>query len=182
MPDLLDQQFSVASRGQLPDLGMKNNAMQWRIRAGGPWQVLLPDVYLSLTGAPNLPQREMAALLYAGPGSVITGPAALMHHGLRSPVMLEMVDVLVPMGRQRHSTSFARLHRTKHLPSRFVARDPLRFVLAARAVADTARLLTTSCAIGRLTRSGATAACRSRERERPRGTILMCRQDGPARP
>jgi ABC-2 type transport system ATP-binding protein len=26
------------------------------------------------------------------------------------------------------------------------------------------------------------AACRPRERERPRGTIVMCRQDGPARP
>src|ERR1700751_6014440 len=70
--ELLDQQFSVASRGQLLALGMKDTAMQWRVRAGGPWQALLPGVYFGLTGAPNLLQQEMAALLYAGPGSLVT--------------------------------------------------------------------------------------------------------------
>ena len=75
--ELLDRQFSVASRGQLLSLGMKDTAMQWRVRPGGPWQALLPGVYLGLTGAPNLPQQQMAALLYAGAGSLITGPAAL---------------------------------------------------------------------------------------------------------
>jgi len=64
--ELLDRQFSVASRGQLLELGMKDTAMRWRTRAGGPWQTLLPGVYLGLTGAPNLLQKEMAALLYAG--------------------------------------------------------------------------------------------------------------------
>jgi hypothetical protein len=140
--ELLDQQFSVVSRGQLLGLGMKDNAMQWRVRAGGPWQALLPGVYLGLTGAPNLPQKEMAALLYAGSGSLITGPVALMHNGLRSPGMLETVDVLVPASRQRLSTGFVRVHRTTRMPSRIVSSDPVRFVLAARAVADTARLLT----------------------------------------
>ena len=139
--ELLDRQFSVASRGQLLELGMKDTAMRWRTRAGGPWQTLLPGVYLGLTGAPNLLQKEMAALLYAGPGSLVTGPMALMHHGLRSPVVLETVDLLVPAGRQRHSTEFVRLHRTYRLPSRFVASGPVRFVQAARAVADTARML-----------------------------------------
>ena len=130
--ELLDQQFSVVSRGQLLALGMKDTAMQWRVRAGGPWQALLPGVYFGLTGAPNLLQQEMAALLYAGPGSLITGPMALMHHGLRSPVMLETVDVLVPPGRQRLSTGFVRLHRTQRMPSRFVSSGPLRFVLVPR--------------------------------------------------
>jgi hypothetical protein len=139
--ELLDQQFSVASRGQLLGLGMKDTAMQWRVRAGGPWQALLPGVYLGLTGAPNLPQKEMAALLYAGPGSLITGPAALMHHGLRGPGMLETVDLLVPAGRQRHDTGFVRLHRTARVPARFVTSGPLRMVEVPRAVADTARLL-----------------------------------------
>jgi len=101
LDELLGQQLSVISRGQLLDLGMKDNAMQWRARAGGPWQALLPGVYLGLTGAPNLLQKEMAALLYAGPASLVTGPLALMHHGLRSPLTLETVDVLVPTGRQR---------------------------------------------------------------------------------
>jgi hypothetical protein len=139
--ELLDQQFSVASREQLLILGMKDNAMQYRVRAGGPWQVLLPGVYLGLTGAPNLLQKEMAALLYAGPGSLITGPAALMHHRLRSPGMLEIVDVLVPAGRHRNSIGFVRPHRTARMPDRIVSSGPLRLVEVARAVADTTRLL-----------------------------------------
>ena len=140
--DLLDQQLSVVSRGQLLALGMKDNAMQYRVRRGGPWQTLLPGVYLGLTGAPDLPQKEMAALLYAGPGSLITGPTALMHHGLRSPVVLEMVDVLVPTERRRVSTGFVRLYRTARMPSSVVSSGPLRLVEVARAVADTVRVLT----------------------------------------
>jgi very-short-patch-repair endonuclease len=139
--ELLDQQFSVVSRGQLLNLGMKDNAMQWRARADGPWQTLLPGVYLALTGAPNLIQQEMAALLYAGPGSLITGPVALMHHGLRSPGLLETVDILVPAERRRNSIGFVRLHRTARIPDRIVSSGPLRIVGAARAVTDTVRLL-----------------------------------------
>jgi very-short-patch-repair endonuclease len=139
--ELLDQQFSVVSRGQLLELGMKDNAMQRRVRAGGPWQALLPGVYFGLTGAPNLLQKEMAALLYAGPGSLITGPTALMHHGLRSPVVLETVDVLVPISRHRINTGFVRLHRTARMPARCVSSGPLRLAAVPRAVADTARLL-----------------------------------------
>jgi hypothetical protein len=56
-------------------------------------------------------------------------------------VALEAVDLLVPAGRQRHSTGFARLHRTHRVPARFAACGPLRFAGTARAVADTARLL-----------------------------------------
>ena len=70
LDELLDQQFSAGSRRQLLVLGMKDNAMQYRVRAGGPWQALLPGgVYLGLTGAPNLLQREVAALLYAAADS-----------------------------------------------------------------------------------------------------------------
>ena len=140
--ELLAKQSSVVSRRQLLALGMKDNAMQYRVRQGGPWQALLPGVYLSLTGAPNLLQKEMAALLYAGPRSLITGPVALMHHGLRSPGMLETVDVLVPTGRRRNSIGFVRLHRTARMPDRIVSSGPVRLVEVARAVADTVRLLT----------------------------------------
>ncbi len=139
--ELLDRQLSVVSRRQLLDLGMKDNAMQYRVRTGGPWQALLPGVYLGLTGAPNLLQKEMAALLYAGQGSLVTGPVALMHHGLPSREVLETVDVLVPAGRRRNSIGFVRLHRTVRMPDRIVSSGPVRLVEAARAVADTVRLL-----------------------------------------
>ena len=46
---------------------------------------LLPGVYMAATGAPTTLQQEMAAMLYAGSGSVITGPAALRCHHIRGP-------------------------------------------------------------------------------------------------
>jgi hypothetical protein len=84
----------------------------------------------------------MAALLYAGPGSLITGPVALMHYAIRSTPNLDTIDVLVPARRQRRNAGFARLHRTARMPARNAASGPVRLALAARAVADTAWQLT----------------------------------------
>jgi hypothetical protein len=138
--ELLEQQHSVVSRGQLLGLGMTDNAMQYRVRRGGPWQILLPGVYLTTSGVPSLAQKEMAALLYAGPGSLITGPIALMHHSIRSGSTVEdAIDVLVPTGRQRLSTGFARLHRTTRMPAKAAFSGPVRLALVPRAVADTVR-------------------------------------------
>jgi len=81
----------VVSRGQLLVLGMKDNAMQYRVRRGGPWQDVVPGVYVAATGVPSLSQKEMAALLYAGPGSLITGPMALMHHWREPAKVAEMI-------------------------------------------------------------------------------------------
>jgi len=142
LPDLLNRQLSLASRSQLLHLGMKDNSMQYRLRVGGPWQAVLPGVYLTTSGVPSLQQKEMAALLYAGPGSVITGPVALIHHCIRSDGDTSIINVLVPTERQRLSTGFVKLHRTARMPPRTFAAGPVRLALAPRAVADTARLLT----------------------------------------
>ena len=143
LADLLDHQLSVARRSQLLALGMKDDAMRYRVRAGGPWQTLLPGVYLAVSGVPSFSQKELAALLYAGPGSLITGPVALLHHRIRSPQAADVIDLLVPARRQRLSTGFARLHRTTQMPTRTWSSGPVRMAPAPRAVADTARLLTT---------------------------------------
>ena len=142
LADLLDRQLAVASRGQLLALGMRDNAMQYRVRAGGPWQVLLPGVYLAASGMPSFSQREMAALLYAGPGSLITGPVALLHHSIRSDGNTDFIDVLMPAERRRESSGFVKLHRTARIPARTCSAGPVRLALAPRAVADTARQLT----------------------------------------
>jgi hypothetical protein len=140
--ELLSRQSCVVSRTQLLALGMSDRAMQYRVRRGGPWQTLLPGVYLTASGVPSLSQKEMAALLYAGPGSLITGPMALLHHSIRSGAAVEVIDVLVPAGRQRLSTGFVRLHRTRRMPARASSIGPVRLVLASRAVADTVQQLT----------------------------------------
>jgi hypothetical protein len=143
LDELLGKQLSVASRRQLLALGMKDTAMQYRARRDGPWQTLLPGVYLTASGVPSLPQKEMAALLYAGPGSLITGPMALMHYSIRSgSATSDVIDLLVPADRQRLSTGFARLHRTARMPARAASSGPLRLASVPRAVADTARQFT----------------------------------------
>jgi len=140
--ELLAQQSAVVSRGQLLALGMSDRAMQYRVRRGGPWQTLLPGVYLAASGIPSVSQKELAAMLYAGPGSLITGPMALLHHGIRSESAVDLIDVLVPTGRQRRSTGFVRLHRTARMPARTSSAGAVRLAPVSRAVADTARQLT----------------------------------------
>ena len=138
---LLIQQLDVISRRQALAAGVTDNALRHRLRPGGPWRGLLPGVYMAATGAPTTLQQEMAALLYGGPGSVITGPAALRSHHIRTE-LTEIVDVLVPSARQRRDTRFVRLHRTKRMPGRIWEAGPVQYVMPARAVADAVRAMT----------------------------------------
>jgi very-short-patch-repair endonuclease len=135
---LLANQRGVLSRAQACSLGITPHGLQHRLRRGGPWQRLLPGVYLTVTGQPTSEQRQIAALLYCGPNSVITGPAALRNYAIRGPTTA-IVDVLIPVERQRASRQFVAIHRTRRLPQEWTADGPLRFALVARAVADTVR-------------------------------------------
>jgi hypothetical protein len=131
----------VISRAQALAVGLTNHALRHRLRPGGPWRGLLPGVYMAATGAPTTLQQEMAALLYAGDGSLVTGPAALRSHDIRTEPT-EIVDVLVPAARQRRDTEFVKLHRTTRMPGRIWETGPVRYVMPARAVADTVRGMT----------------------------------------
>jgi very-short-patch-repair endonuclease len=148
MPDdrtlmwLLGNQRGVISRAQVLDCGLSEDSLRHRIRRDGPWQRLLPGVYLTVTGQPTREQREIAAILYAGPASVITGPAALRAYGIRCPDT-ELVDVLTPAERQRASLQFVSVHRTWRLPRECSVDGPIRYAPAARAVADAVRGLAT---------------------------------------
>jgi very-short-patch-repair endonuclease len=138
----LRAQQNVIARQQALDCGMTPRALEHRIRTGGPWQRLLPGIYLAVTGRPGMAEKEMAALLYAGPGSVLTGPAALRHHGIRAPATAT-IDVLVPGNRQRQSSGFVTIRYTTRMPE-LICREAglVSYAYAERAVADTARSLT----------------------------------------
>ncbi len=138
---ILDRQLDLITRQQALAAGLTSHALRHRLRPGGPWHSVLPGVYIAATGTPTIGQAEMAALLYGGPGSVITGPAALRYLHVRTPPS-ELIDVLVPATRQRKDVAFVRLHRTTRMPERTRTFGPLRYALPARAVADTARDLT----------------------------------------
>jgi hypothetical protein len=120
---------------------MPHSTLDRQIAPGGPWQRLLPGVYLAVTGVATRDQREMAALLYAGPRSLITGSAAVRRHRL-SPPGPDVVDVLVPWSVKRQSVAFVRVHRTRRMPERGYVTGKIWFAKPPRAVADAARTLT----------------------------------------
>lgn len=95
---------------------MSPGTLRHRIRRGGPWQRILPGVYLVATGEPTADQRDMAAQLYAGPGGIITGLAALRRHQVRAP-QSPIVDVLVSHEVKRAGGRYVRVQRTRNLPA-----------------------------------------------------------------
>ena len=137
---LLKRQRGVITRHQALTCGLSNDMLSRRARSGGSWQRLLPGVYLTVTGTPTQEQLEVAALLYAGPGSTLTGLAALRRHGVRTPAS-STVDVLVPVPRERKSAHYVVIRLTRRLPEQVCYLGPVQFVLPARAVADSARWL-----------------------------------------
>ncbi len=138
---VLRVQHQVITRRQALLCGMPHSTLDRQIAPGGPWRRLLPGVYRGGTGTPTRDQPEVAALLYAGPRSLITGSAAVRHHRLSSPGP-DVVDVLIPWDRQRQSTAFVRMHRTRRMPERGYVIGKIWFAKAPRAVADAARSLT----------------------------------------
>ena len=138
---LLGSQRGVLTRAQTLSFGLTEQSLRHRCRAGGPWQRLLPGIYLTVTGQPTREQLATAALLYAGPASVITGPTALRQYNIRAPESL-LIDVLIPANRQRASRAFVAIARTSRLPSAERYDLTVRYVSPARAVADAVHGLT----------------------------------------
>ena len=150
---LLVRQRHVITRQQALGCGLSEGAIRHRLRPDGPWQPLVPGIYLAATGAPTRKQREMAAFLYAGDVIGLTGPAALAYHAI--PCHPEgHVDVLVRVGCLRQDAGFVRLHRTSVVPERLFQDGPVRVVLPARAIADTARQLTDLSAVRAVVAAG----------------------------
>ena len=137
----LRAQDNVISRRQALACGMTPDAMKHRIRPEGPWQRLLPGVYAAQTGSPTAAQKDMAALLHAGPGSAVTGLAALRGLGLVAG-QTHRVEVLVPTPRRPVSMGFVTVHRTTRMPPLVIRLGRRSYTPAPRALADAARGMT----------------------------------------
>ncbi|MGW3668081.1 hypothetical protein [Streptomyces sp. NPDC005141] len=168
----------VLTTAQLRSQGVAGADANERCRPGGPWQRILPGVFLLHPGPPTAEVRLHAALLYAArspaparafhipvqPGAeephtaqpyadaLITGVAALALHGFTSaaPLLsLDTIDVLVPRMRRLRSTGCVRIVRTTSLPApAFVTGVPVAAV--PRALADAVAELTDAGAVRRL--------------------------------
>jgi hypothetical protein len=122
-------------------MGITPAGLSHRLRPGGPWQVLVPGVYLTVTGQPTRKQQEMAALLHAGPASAITGPSALLFWQM-SDLGAPYIDVLVPHKSRCGGGQGIRIIRTRRMPEQVAVDGEIEYVLPARAVLDTVRGMT----------------------------------------
>jgi hypothetical protein len=138
----------VLTTAPLREHGVSAAQAAARCRAGGPWQQLLPGVFVLHQGPPTSEERLHAALMYAtrpgrgggpqGDEAVITGLAALALHRFSSapPLLaLEHIDVVVARTRRLRSAGCVRIVRSHALPgTRTITGLPVAPV--ERAVAD----------------------------------------------
>jgi len=118
---------------------MTDKALRYRTRPDGPWEAVLPGIYVTHQGRLTDEQRAVAAFLYAGRGIAITGKAAMAWHGLRQQG--EHIDVLVPLHYKRSDAGFARLLRTSIMPGAEFRDGAVSYVPLDRAIADAVRRL-----------------------------------------
>ncbi|MFJ9608243.1 hypothetical protein ACIRS1_18090 [Kitasatospora sp. NPDC101176] len=147
LEELAKRQQNVVTASQLRARSVPARLITEHCRRGGPWQRLLPRVYLLQSDGPTPEQRMWAALLYAAQngreegrreGAVITGAAALALYGFAAVPRLPAVtgvDVLVPRQRRLKDAGDVRIRRTER---ELVARSVHGLACApvARAVAD----------------------------------------------
>ncbi|MFC9326299.1 hypothetical protein [Kitasatospora sp. NPDC057015] len=150
LEELARRQQNVITAGQLRRRGVPSRVISEQCRRGGPWQRLLPRVYLLQDGEPTPEQRIWAALLYAArtgredgnrEGAVITGAAALALYGFAAVPRLPAltgVEVLVPRQRRLKDAGEVRIRRTaRELEA--ISVHGLACAPVARAVADALR-------------------------------------------
>ncbi|MFJ9477643.1 hypothetical protein ACIRRI_21890 [Streptomyces mirabilis] len=171
-------QRRVLTAAQLRAHGITAADTTEQCRPGGPWQQILPGVFLLHPGPPTSEERLHAVLLFAGrtpavesapgipvqPGAeephaprpyadaLITGLAALTLHGFTSSpplTALDKIDVLVPRLRRLRSHGCARIVRTPSLPApSYLTGVPVAPV--PRALADAVAELSDAGAVRRL--------------------------------
>ena len=151
LSSLINTQHGVLTAAQAKANGLPHETLRRRVQRG-LWQRLVPGVYALQGSPPSRVQWLVAAQLYAGEQSVLTGQAALAVHGIRLPrdridetegfgVQGEFcasryrLDALVPHGRRRQSVGHLRIIRTTRVPEA-TRIGALRVAPLARSVVD----------------------------------------------
>ncbi|PVZ13020.1 hypothetical protein [Actinomycetospora cinnamomea] len=128
----------VISIDDLVALGVPERTAYRRTQEDGPWTLLAPATFLLSNGEPTRRQLEIAALVYAGDGAVLTGWGGARHYGLRRGAVPESVHVLISWDRSVLSTPTITVERTRRLP-RAIVRDGLAVAPLVRCLTDGAR-------------------------------------------
>jgi hypothetical protein len=181
-PELLREQSQegVIRALTLESLDLGSKVIYRRCLPGGPWQRVLPGVIVLHNTEPSRRELLLAALLYAGPGSMITGATACRQYGLRVPAAFPPHDVHVLVTQQHRalSSEYVTVERTWRLPGPHT-RDSIPLAPLVRAVTDATRRIRTEEPIGELLveaiqrgRCSPTAIAAELDRGTKRGTAL----------
>ncbi|WP_426561055.1 hypothetical protein ACPPVT_13475 [Angustibacter sp. McL0619] len=135
--ELLARQHGLATRRQLYDAGITQEAMRWRL--GRSWRAVLRRVVSTSPDPLTNDQRLVAAALEAGPAGLVTAEHACLAHGLRSAVGSRPIRVLVPPSMQTRRVGFVDIRRTRRLGQAVSVGHVLRLSTVPRAVMDAAR-------------------------------------------
>lgn len=129
---LAECQAAVLSRAQLLRYGVTEDAIAWKV-ASKRWRTLHPGVFLTSPGRRDWDVTAWGALLVCGPDAVLSHESAAFSHGLlaRAP---EVVDVLIPHGREAAPRPGVRVHRCRDHARRV---DPDELVVPRTRLRDT---------------------------------------------
>lgn len=138
---LLELQDGLITLSQARALGLTPSALSRRVRSPiSGWSRVLPHVYQ--LGLQDLTERQRtrAAVLFVGPGAVLTGSAALRWHRLKhlpDAVTSDQVDVICPDGRQARSHQWVQVHRSGRTSVAYGV-DGVRTMSVTRSLVDAA--------------------------------------------
>ncbi len=135
--ELFDAQLGLAHRRQLREAGLSAAELRWWVGHG--WCHILPGVLAWSAGMPTATQRLVAALLYGGPGAMLTGPTAARWFGSENAVDDDRVHLVVPAHRSVTPNPAVAVSRTRRPDPDVVRQGALALASPARAFADTAR-------------------------------------------
>jgi hypothetical protein len=110
------RQAGLVTYAQAAKLGVPASTIRYRCRLYGPWQQILPGVYLTVRQPPTWQQLMRAALLYAGEAAVVTGAEALRLHSVTTQLPEGEVQLLIPARQRLQERKFVRVTRTIRMP------------------------------------------------------------------
>jgi Transcriptional regulator, AbiEi antitoxin len=170
--DAAERQCGVVTSSQLIGAGLSRRAILWRLRSGR-WRRLHHGVYATFSGEPTRVTTLWAAVLYAGPGAVLSHQTAAELTGLLDEPS-DLIHVSIPVERRVSPTPGLLLHLSKRAreavhpvrlpPQTRVEETVLDLVDAARTIDDAVGWITR--ALGR--RLSTQAKLREAMAQRPR--------------
>src|SRR5262245_51804993 len=139
-PDVLlrSSRHGAIKVATLSELGVPPRTAYRRCVPGGPWQRPLPGIVILGNLPPTRSQLIEAALLHAGPNSVITGVEACRRYGLEHLPDDDHVHLLVPHEQRAICSNYVIVERTHRMPPPTI-RDDVPLAPLTRSVLDACR-------------------------------------------